>query len=125
VYSPIKTSFLVSFLIAVSTIIFFAAGTNPAKADGPPSTTPTAPATTDSCFRQDHECYDIYPQLPEEVIGRAVDCPDGQTGYVVDAEGRVECPPSRTETIGYSIFGISMVLVGVLITYLLYRLTRK
>jgi hypothetical protein len=30
-------------------------------------------------------------QLPEEVIGRAVDCPDGSVGYVVDAGGTVDC----------------------------------
>lgn len=32
-------------------------------------------------------------QLPEEVIGRQVDCPDGQVGRVIDAAGTVECPP--------------------------------
>lgn len=31
------------------------------------------------------------PQLPEEVIGRAIDCPDGTVGYVVDVNGGTSC----------------------------------
>lgn len=40
----------------------------------------------------DPEHPEYAPQLPEEVIGRAVDCPDGQVGYVVDVDGTVRCP---------------------------------
>jgi xanthine/CO dehydrogenase XdhC/CoxF family maturation factor len=35
---------------------------------------------------------DVAEQLPEEVIGRVVECPDGSNGVVVDVDLTVHCP---------------------------------
>lgn len=37
------------------------------------------------------DCPPTGEQLPEERIGRAVDCPDGSVGYIIDVEGNVDC----------------------------------
>jgi hypothetical protein len=33
----------------------------------------------------------VQMQSPEEVLGRAIDCPDGTVGYVVDVNGGTSC----------------------------------
>lgn len=35
---------------------------------------------------------DVAEQLPEEVIGRVVECPDGSNGVVIDVDLTVHCP---------------------------------
>lgn len=106
---------LAAFVI-LAAVLVIVLNTASSKADGPPDeTVATDPAVTDPCFRQDIECYDqtevecddnvFVPlnadgtwtcpgeQLPEERIGRAIDCPNGQVGYVTDVEGHILCLP--------------------------------
>lgn len=44
----------------------------------------------------------VQPQLTEEVIGRALTCDDGQTGYVIDADLDTNCslPAPRPNPVG-------------------------
>jgi hypothetical protein len=44
--------------------------------------TPAAPTATPDTVQQ---------QLPQEVVGRAIDCPTGTVGHVVDADGHTDC----------------------------------
>lgn len=92
------TTLVLIFLMLLAALVFVLWTTGSSRADGPPSddpivTTPATP-TDDPCFRQDIECYDDVPvqqQLPEEVIGRQIDCPDGSVGRIVDVEGHNTC----------------------------------
>jgi hypothetical protein len=82
------------FAVLLAGLIFILWNFGDAKADGPPSPDPvtTATPTTDPCFRTDPECYDqVQEQLPEEVIGRQIDCPDGSVGRIVDVDGNNTC----------------------------------
>lgn len=48
-----------------------------------PSTAVAAPST------------EVQPQLPTEIIGRAIECSDGTVGHVIDANGNTDCKPSN------------------------------
>lgn len=47
------------------------------------------PAPTSAALDPEHP--ELAPQLPAEVIGRAIDCPDGSPGHVVDEELHTDC----------------------------------
>jgi hypothetical protein len=114
------------------------------RADGPPSDIPATPSD-DPCFRQDIECYDgvpVQPQLPEEVIGRLIDCPDGSVGRLVDVELHNTCSkdvpaePLEAQSVGPNfsetdIFALGAAAGGIIglifstLAYLAFRVPRR
>jgi hypothetical protein len=74
-------------------------------------------------------------QLPEEVIGRQVDCPDGSVGRVIDVEFNTTCDELESPSAATTVFGdefrlsssqMTLAAMGLIFTaagtlYMIYR----